>query len=75
MKQYVDETCEIICEDNGRKMVADILNFREHQYLAVSLEKQLKLEMRWNGKIYEGKMGRMSFVSEGPNIRVVKSGR
>jgi hypothetical protein len=75
MKQYVEETCEIICEDNGRKMVADILNFREHQYLAVSLEKQLKLEMRWNGKIYEGKMGRMSFVSNGPNIRVVKSGR
>lgn len=75
MKQYIDETCKVTCEDNNKVMVADILNFKEHQYLAVSLEKQLKLEMRWNGKIYEGRLGRMSFVSEGPKITEVKQGR
>lgn len=74
-REYVSDTCEIICEDNGRKMVADMLSFKEHQYLTVSLEKQLKLEMRWNGNIYEGRLGRMSFVSEGPVIRSVKQGR
>lgn len=75
MKQYIDETCRVTCEDNNKVMVADILNFKEHLYLAVSLEKQLKLEMRWNGKIYEGRLGRMSFVSEGPKITEVKQGR
>jgi hypothetical protein len=75
MRHYVEDTCELICEDNGRKMVADILSFKEHQYLTVSVEKSLKLELRWNKKIYEGKMGKLSFVSEGPIIRNVKQGR
>ncbi len=75
MRQYVEDTCEVICEDNGRKMVADLLSFREYEHLAVSLEKQLKLEMRWNGNVYEGKMGRMSFTSAGPLVRNIKQGR
>ena len=56
-------------------MVADILSFKQSQHLAVSIEKSLKLEMKWNGNIYEGRMGRMSFTSEGPIIRSVKQGR
>lgn len=75
MKRVVGNDCEILCEDNGRKMVADILAFREHQYLVVAIEKELKLELRWNNKIYEGKMGRLSFTSEGPVIRNFKQGR
>lgn len=75
MKQYVAETCTVTCEDNDRVMKADILNFKEQQYLAVALEKQLKLEMRWNGKVYEGRMGKFSFVSNGPKITEVKQGR
>lgn len=74
-KDYISDTCEVICEDNGKKMVADMLSYKEHQFLTVSLEKQLKLEMRWNGNIYEGRLGRMSFVSQGPVIRSVKQGR
>ena len=75
MRTYVEDTCEIICEDNGKKMVADILSFKQSQHLVVSIEKSLKLEMKWNGNIYEGRMGRMSFTSEGPIIRSVKQGR
>ncbi len=75
MRRVVGDDCEILCEDNGRKMVADILAFKEHQYLTVALEKELKLELRWNNKIYEGKMGRLSFTSEGPTIRDFKQGR
>ncbi len=75
MRRVISEDCEILCEDNGRKMVADILSFKEHQYLTVALEKELKLELRWNNKIYEGKMGRLSFTSEGPTIRDFKQGR
>ncbi len=75
MRRVIGEDCEILCEDNGRKMVADILAFKEYQYLNVSVEKQLKLEMRWNGNVYEGKLGRMSFTSECPVIREFKQGR
>ena len=75
MRQFVEDTCEVLCEDNGRKMVADLLSFREHDHLAVSIEKQLKLEMRWNGNIYEGRLGRMSFTSDGPLVRNIKQGR
>ena len=75
MRQYVEDTCEVLCEDNGRKMVADILSFREGQHLTVSIEKQLKLEMQWNRRVYEGRLGRMSFVSDGPSITSVGNGR
>ena len=75
MRRVVGDTCEILCEDNGRKMVGDILSFKENQYLTVVLEKELKLELRWNNRIYEGRMGRLSFTSEGPVIRNFKQGR
>ncbi len=75
MRRVVGDDCEILCEDNGRKMVADILAFKEHQYLTVALERELKLELRCNNKTYEGKMGRLSFTSEGPTIRDFKQGR
>ena len=75
MRQYVEDTCEVLCEDNGRKMVADLLSFRENDHLAVSLEKQLKLEMRWTGNIYEGRIGSKTFTSDGPLVRNFKQGR
>ena len=75
MRHYVEDTCEVICEDNGRKMVADLLSFRENDHLAVSIEKQLKLEMRWNGQIYEGRIGSKTFTSDGPLVRNYKQGR
>jgi hypothetical protein len=56
-------------------MVADILSFREGQYLTVAIEKSLKLELRWNKRIYEGMMGKLSFVSDGPVITHTRSGR
>lgn len=73
--KYIEDTCEIICEDNGRKIVADILTFKECQYLTVAMEKSIKLELRWNRKLYEGYMGKLSFVSDGPIIKHVKQGR
>ena len=75
MRQYVDDTCEVICEDNGRKFVADILSFRKDQHLTIALEKSIKIELRWNRRIYEGNFGGKSFVSEGPVITNSKQGR
>ena len=75
MKQYVEDTCEVICEGNGRKIVGEILSFNDKRNLTVSLDRSVKLLMSWNGRIYEGKMGGLTFVSDGPIIRVVKQGR
>lgn len=75
MRQVVEQTCEVICEDNGRKMVADILYFKENQNITVSIDKKIKLDMRWNRQVYEGNMGGLTFVTDGPNIVNIKQGR
>lgn len=75
MKQIVESTCEIMCEDNGRRMVGEILSFKEHDHVAVSVDRQIKLDMKWNGQVYEAKSAKLSFVTDGPLIRIVKTGR
>lgn len=74
-KDYVDDKCEIICEDNGKKIVVEILSFQDKKMLTVSVNRDVKLSLPWNGKIYEGKMGTLSFVSNGPNITTVRTRR
>lgn len=70
-----DETCKVTCEDNGKVVVADVLDFKEGKTLSVSLNKSLKLVMPFNGKVYEGRMSGMSFVSNGPKGTAYKEGR
>jgi hypothetical protein len=74
-RRVVGDTCEIICEDNGRKIVAEVLSFQEKKYISVSIDRQMKLNLNWNGKIYEGAMSQLSFVSDGPDISFFKVGR
>lgn len=75
MARYVDDFCDVTCEDNNKVVRADILNFQEGKTLSVSLNKSLKLIMPWNGKIYEGRMSGMTFVSKGPKIMETKESR
>ena len=75
LREYINDTCEVICEDNGRKMVADVLQFNKHKLLTVSVDRSLKLTLAWNGKIYECAMGKLSFVSNGPDSTFVRSRR
>lgn len=75
MRQVVENTCEIMCEDNGCRMVGEILNFKEHSHLSVSIDRSIKLEMKWNGHVYEGKMAKLSFVTDGPLVRAYQQGR
>lgn len=70
-----EDVCTVVCEDNDKSLTADILEFREGKILVVSLNKSLKLSMPWNGRIYEGKMSGMSFVSYGPKGYKYKEGR
>lgn len=75
MKKYIAETCTVTSEAKGQTVVADVLNFQEEKYLSVSLNKSVKLNLQWNGRVYEGKMAGMTFVSSGPTITEIKHGR
>ena len=72
MPKYIDDKCEVRCEDNDKVVVADILNFQEGKSLSVSLNKSLKLIMPFNGMISEGRMSGLTFVSKGPKITETK---
>lgn len=72
MTKYISDTCQVTCEDNNKVVTADILDFKEEKMLAVSLNKSLKLLMPWNGKIYEGKMSGLTFISKGPTVTETK---
>lgn len=75
MPTRYEETCKILCEDNQRSLVVDILDFKEQRNLNVSINKSIKLHMQWNGQVYEGKLHGKSFVSDGPKGYNYKEGR
>lgn len=66
MGNMISSTCELLCEDNGRHMTGEVLNFKENHYLTVSVNRQIKLELKWNGRVYHGHMANLSFVTPGP---------
>lgn len=70
-----EDNCRVLCEDNNKVVDADILDFKEKKTLTVSINKSLKLIMPWNGRVYEGRMSGMSFVSNGPKSITFKDGR
>ena len=75
MRQYIEDTCEILCESNGRKMVADVLDFKDKQYLSVSVDKKVKVQLQWNGKFYEGGVAGLNFSTDGPTVSKYRQGR
>jgi hypothetical protein len=75
MIQLHDDVCKVLCEDNDKTLTAEVLEFKEGKFLSVSIQRTLKINLNWNGRIYEGRSGKLSFVSEGPIIRKVKQVR
>jgi hypothetical protein len=68
------ETCEVIQESSNRSVEAVVQNFKEHESLLVIINKSVKLPMKWNGKLYEGRAAGMDFISKGPKINKVQIG-
>ena len=75
MKQIIGDTCNVECFSSKKVIVADILEFKELLQLVVSINKSIKLHMRWNGRVYEGNYAGLTFTSSGPKIRTVKISR
>jgi hypothetical protein len=62
------ETCIVIQEATKRKVEAAVMDFNEGRNLTVIMNKSVKLLMNWNGRVYEGRMAGMDFISNGPHI-------
>jgi hypothetical protein len=63
-----EQTVTLTCSDNGNSNHADVLNFIPESKLVVSLNRSIKLEMRYNArtKMYTAKQSGLEFVSAGP---------
>jgi hypothetical protein len=49
------------------------MDFNEGRNLTVVMNKSVKLMMAWNGRMYEGRMAGMDFLSEGPSVTKTKT--
>jgi hypothetical protein len=62
------DKCIVKQANSSKEVEAVVFEFREHKNLIVILNKSVKLPMTWNGKLYEGKMAGIDFVSNGPTL-------
>jgi len=62
------DTCQIKQSSSGKIVEAVVQDFQEHVVLHVIVSKAVKIAMKWNGKVYEGRMASMDFVSDGPTV-------
>ena len=69
------ETCTVKQANSSKTVEAAVHEFKEQKNLTVVLNKSVKLPMTWNGKMYEGRMAGIGFVSAGPSINKTKIGR
>lgn len=61
-------TCEVKQANTGKAVIAEVMAFNEGRNLTVVMNKSVKMLMNWNGRLYEGRMAGMDFVSNGPAI-------
>ena len=69
------ETCTVKQANSSKTVEAVVFEFKEQRNLTVVLNKSVKLPMIWNGKLYEGRMAGIDFVSNGPAVNKTKIGR
>ena len=74
-KVRYDSHCEVIQESTGKRVRAEVMAFNEGRNLTVVLNKSVKLLMSWNGRVYEGRMAGLDFVSNGPKGQAYTEGR
>lgn len=71
----VDTKCQVKQANTSKLVEAEVHEFKDKEKLVVVLNKSVKLNMIWNGKLYEGKMAGLDFVSDGPKVTKTTTGR
>jgi plasmid maintenance system killer protein len=71
------DTVEVKSVESGQSTTAEILDFKPKNSLSVSINRQIKLILRYNQtkNQYFGKTGTMEFVSDGPTRTAIAQGR
>lgn len=67
------ETCEVKNVTSNKIVEAVVQDFKELDALHVIINKSVKISMKWNGRLYEGRMAGLDFVSNGPKISVTET--
>ncbi len=64
------ETCKIHCTDNNKTMEVDILDFKPNQFLSVSVNKSVRVNLKYMDKqdLYVGQMAGLEFTTKGPKV-------
>ena len=72
-----EDNAQVTCVDNGQTISADVLDFKPQSMLSVSLEKSIKIVLKYNTKSdeYQGELYGRTFVSKGPKGRHYSVGR
>jgi hypothetical protein len=67
MKQYSD-TVMVKCVDNNMTVTAEVLDFKPNILLSLSLERSIKLVLRYHqaSNEYQGELYGRTFVTKGP---------
>jgi len=68
------DVCKIKMTRSEQLTEAVVDKFKEHEHLTVIVNKLVKISMRWNGKVYEGRSAGMDFVSDGPTLSRTQTG-
>lgn len=74
MKTVYGDTAILTNTRNEQSVEAEVDNVREHDSLNAFIA-NTKIHMKWNGKIYVGKMAGMEFTTPGPKQHTTKQGR
>jgi hypothetical protein len=72
-----DETAQVKCVDNGQTVTADVLEFKPQVMLSISLNKSIKLVLKYSiqSDEYQGDLYGRTFVSKGPKATHYSTGR
>ena len=72
-----DDVCDVTCISNDVTELGEILEFREKEYISLTIRRSVKLNLRWNEAVgvYIGKMAGLEFQSAGPNEYTYRSHR
>lgn len=74
---HFDDKVMIECLKNGQKVEADVLSFKENEFLSVVVQKSAKINMQYNESkgLYIGRQIGLEFVTTGPEKFVTNHGR
>ena len=76
-RSVYNDTVELTCLENNTTMTAEVLDFKPAYMLVVSVNRQVKVYLKYNtaDKKYVGRVGSLEFFSPGPKETVIKQGR